>query len=129
MARQVITVLTDDLDGGSADRTVEFGIDGVTYTIDLSETNAGVLRTALRPFLSAATPVGPGGRTGRAARRPPARPRSSGREHNQLIRDWAHQHGYAISGRGRMPLSVVEAFHRAHQPGEPLRPRQPRLWW
>ena len=29
MARQIITVLTDDLDGGTADRTVEFGIDGL----------------------------------------------------------------------------------------------------
>ncbi|MCW2506832.1 MAG: Protein lsr2, partial [Actinomycetia bacterium] len=37
MARQVITVLTDDLDGADADRTIEFGLDGVTYTIDLSE--------------------------------------------------------------------------------------------
>ncbi|OJF14437.1 histone-like nucleoid-structuring protein Lsr2 [Couchioplanes caeruleus] len=123
MARQVITVLTDDLDGGSADRTVEFGLDGRTYTIDLSETNAGILRTALRPFLSAATPVGRGDITGRADRgtagrradsRSPARPRRSGRDLNQMIRDWACEHGYAMSGRGRVPLSVVEAFHRAH---------------
>lgn len=39
MAKQVITILTDDLDGGDADHTVEFGLDGVTYTIDLSEKN------------------------------------------------------------------------------------------
>ena len=43
MAKQVITLLTDDLDGGEADRTVEFGLDGVNYTIDLSEKNAGKL--------------------------------------------------------------------------------------
>ena len=30
MAKQVITLLTDDLDGGEADRTVEFGLDGKT---------------------------------------------------------------------------------------------------
>ncbi len=47
MAKQVITVLTDDIDGGEADRTVEFGLDGVRYTIDLSEKNAGKLRKAL----------------------------------------------------------------------------------
>jgi hypothetical protein len=37
MAKQVITVLTDDIDGGDADRTIEFGLDRVNYTIDLSE--------------------------------------------------------------------------------------------
>src|SRR5207253_1683569 len=51
MAKQVITLLTDDLDGGDADRTVEFGLDGVNYTIDLSEANAGKLRKVLNPFL------------------------------------------------------------------------------
>src|SRR3982750_950761 len=55
MAKQVITLLTDDLDGGEADRTVEFGLDGVNYTIDLSEKNTGKLRKAVDPFLSAAT--------------------------------------------------------------------------
>ena len=50
MAKQVITLLTDDLDGGEADRTVEFGLDGVNYTIDLSEKNAGKLRKAAYNF-------------------------------------------------------------------------------
>src|SRR3569623_242201 len=58
MAKQVITLLTDDLDGGEADRTIEFGLDGVNYTIDLSEKIAGRLRKALEPYLSVATRVG-----------------------------------------------------------------------
>src|SRR4051794_11972860 len=58
MAKQIITLLTDDLDGGDADRTIEFGLDGVNYTIDLSEKNAGKLRKALDPFLTAASKVG-----------------------------------------------------------------------
>jgi hypothetical protein len=28
IAKQIITLLTDDLDGGDADRTIEFGLDG-----------------------------------------------------------------------------------------------------
>ena len=44
MARKVITVLTDDLDGGKADRTVEFSLDGVAYTIDVSDENADMDR-------------------------------------------------------------------------------------
>ena len=92
MAKQVITLLTDDLDGGEADRTVEFGLDGVNYTIDLSEKNAGKLRKALDPYLSVATRVGRSGRA-RAARRGAA-PASTGRasrDQNQAIREWAEQ--------------------------------------
>jgi hypothetical protein len=33
MGKQIITVLTDDLDGGDADRTIEFGLDGVNHRV------------------------------------------------------------------------------------------------
>src|SRR3954464_13164167 len=58
MARQVITTLIDDLDGKKADRTVEFSLDGINYTIDLSEANAGKLRKALDPYINAGTRLG-----------------------------------------------------------------------
>src|SRR6266496_685845 len=74
MAKQIITLLTDDLDGGEADRTIEFGLDGGNYTIDLSEKNAGKLRKALDPFLTAASKVGRTGANGRIASRAAAAP-------------------------------------------------------
>jgi hypothetical protein len=117
MAKQVVTLLTDDLDGGEADRTVEFGLDGVNYTIDLSEKNAGKLRKALEPYIAAGTRVGRGGLDRRGATRgragTPAGGRSS-REQNQAIREWAAKNGYEVSERGRIPTSVVEAFEQAH---------------
>ena len=112
MARKVITVLTDDLDGGKADRTVEFSLDGVAYTIDVSDENAGLLRKALDPYISAGRRMGRGPvDTGRAVRRP-GRPATSGmdREQNRAIREWATKNGYEISERGRIPVSVVEAY-------------------
>ena len=110
MAKQVITLLTDDLDGGEADRTVEFGLDGVNYTIDLSEKNAGKLRKALDPFLNAATRVG---RTtvGAARRTAPASTGRASRDQNQAIREWANKNGYEVSERGRIPSHIVEAYH------------------
>ncbi len=119
MAKQVITLLTDDLDGGEADRTVEFGLDGVNYTIDLSEKNAGKLRKALDPYLKAATRVGRGGAGGGGEARAPRRSGTSGtgrasRDQNQAIREWAAKNGYKVSERGRIPTSVVEAFEQAH---------------
>jgi hypothetical protein len=51
MAKTVIVKLTDDIDGGDADETVHFALDGKTYEIDLSAANASTLRGAFRPFI------------------------------------------------------------------------------
>jgi hypothetical protein len=111
MAKQIITVLTDDLDGGDADRTLEFGFDGVNYAIDLSDKNAGKLRKMLDSYLAAATRVGRTGASGRIASRPAAAPNRASREQNQAIREWATKNGHEVSERGRIPASIVEAFH------------------
>jgi hypothetical protein len=47
MAKETITKLIDDLDGGEAHETVKFGLDGHSYEIDLSTKNANKLRNAL----------------------------------------------------------------------------------
>ncbi|MFI5888566.1 Lsr2 family protein [Actinoplanes sp. NPDC051513] len=111
MAKQVITLLTDDIDGGEADRTVEFGLDGVNYTIDLSEKNAGKLRKALDPFLNAATRVGRSNLVSPARRSSPASTGRASRDQNQAIREWANKNGYEVSERGRIPSHIVEAYH------------------
>ena len=111
MAKQVITVLTDDLDGGDADRTVEFGFDGINYTIDLSDKNAAKLRKALEPYLTAAAKVGRTNGNRRIAARTTAAPARSNRDQNQAIREWATKNGYEVSERGRIPSTIVEAFH------------------
>ena len=110
MAKQVITVLTDDLDGGDADRTIEFALDGVNYSIDLSEKNAGRLRKALDPYLTVASRVGRTSANRRIAPRA-AQPTRANRDQNQAIREWATKNGYEVSERGRIPTSIVEAFH------------------
>lgn len=112
MAKKTITVLTDDLDGQTADRTVEFGLDGTSYTIDLSDVNVGKLRKALEPYMAAGTRHG---RTAAASgRRGVARPdvpvRRTGRDENKAIREWASNNGHTISERGRIPIDVVAAY-------------------
>jgi hypothetical protein len=111
MAKQVVTVLTDDLDGGDADHTIEFGLEGVNYTIDLSEKNAAKLRKALDPYLTVAARVGRSGGNGRTGPRSAAAPNRANRDQNQAIREWAARNGYEVSERGRIPSTVVEAFH------------------
>ena len=48
MSSKTIIVMEDDTDGSEASETVEFAIDGVTYTIDLSDKNAQKLAVASR---------------------------------------------------------------------------------
>lgn len=109
MAKRTIISLIDDIDGGKASRTVEFGLDGVSYAIDLSDKNAGELRKVLDPFLAAASRIGRTHRSSRAAA-----PVRSRRDRNQIIRGWAAHNGYEVAGRGRIPITVVEAFsHRS----------------
>ncbi|WP_326563253.1 histone-like nucleoid-structuring protein Lsr2 [Micromonospora sp. NBC_01796] len=109
MAKQIITVLTDDLDGGDADRTVEFALDGTNYTIDLSEGNAGSLRKLLDPYITAGTRVGRGGISPRRSIASAA-PTRSDREENKAIREWAASNGHEVSERGRIPAAIVEAY-------------------
>ena len=49
MAQRVVVTLSDDIDGGVAEETVHFAVDGKSYEIDLSARNAEKLRSALAP--------------------------------------------------------------------------------
>jgi hypothetical protein len=64
MAQRVQTLLIDDLDGGVAEGTVRFGLDGAEYEIDLSAGHAKELRDALARYVDAAR------RVSSSARRP-----------------------------------------------------------
>lgn len=108
MAQKTIVHLIDDVDGGRADETVAFSLDGVEYTIDLSAGNANELRTSLAEFIGAARRVG--GRTSA-----PARVKTGGgRAENQAIREWARGAGHQVSERGRIPAGLIAEYHQLH---------------
>jgi hypothetical protein len=113
MAQKVMVSLVDDLDGGTADETVGFGLDGKSYEIDLSNANAGKLRDALAEFVAAARRPGAGGRGRRGSAS--ASGSSADREQNQAIRDWAREQGMKVSDRGRIPADVVQAYHKGQK--------------
>ncbi len=104
--------LIDDLDGEVADETVEFGVDGKNYEIDLSKENAGKLRDLLAEFVAAARKAGGRRRGGSSAPAAPVRRPSIDREQNQAIREWARKRGMQVSDRGRIPAEVLEAYHQ-----------------
>jgi hypothetical protein len=114
MARETITRLVDDLDGGTAHETVTFGLDGVSYEIDLSSKNAKKLRSELAGYVEKGTRLS--GRRAAGAR--PAGGRRRGgvrgdREQNQAIREWALAKGFEVAARGRIRQDIVEQFHQS----------------
>ncbi len=111
MAKQTLVVLTDDLDGGKADRTVEFGVDGVTYTIDLSDKNAKKLHATLERYITAGSRIGRSRHDSGRTRRVGSVPGRAGRDENRAIREWAGKNGYEVSERGRIPASIIDAYH------------------
>ncbi len=111
MAKQVISRLIDDIDGGDASETVMFGLEGVQYEIDLSEDNAGKLREALADYVVAGTRVGRSSGTWRPGITPGARRGS--RVDNKAVRVWAAENGYELSDRGRIPGNIVDAYTEA----------------
>jgi hypothetical protein len=112
VAKETITKLIDDLDGGEAHETVKFGLDGHSYEIDLSTKNANKLRNSLAPYLENGTRVGRATASiGRGAGR--ARAGVVGeREQNKAIRAWAQRKGIAVAPRGRIKQDIVDQYHR-----------------
>ena len=111
MAQKVQTLLIDDLDGGEAESTVRFGLDGAEYEIDLSAKNADALRKALAPYVNAARRV-----SGSAARRPGRsgrRAANAGGPDSTTVRDWAKSQGIEVKDRGRVPAELIVKFKAA----------------
>lgn len=114
MAKKVTVTLVDDLDlETTADETVEFALDGVTYEIDLSAENAAALREGLASWIASARRSGGRRKTGGRATAAP-RSGASHREETAAIRSWARDNGFTVSARGRIPTEVLDAYQKAN---------------
>jgi Lsr2 len=107
MAKETVTRLVDDLDGGAATETVAFSWGGTSYEIDLSKKNSAAFGKAVAPYVSASRKVSTARKTA------PAKRVSSGgnSERLQEIRAWAKANGHNVSARGRIAANIVELFN------------------
>jgi nucleoid-associated protein Lsr2 len=115
VAQKTVLELVDDLDGGPADETVAFALDGVEFVIDLSAANAARLRDTLAQF------VGHARRTGGRKSRPASTNGSNGtngsgngKPDTQAVREWARSQGEEVADRGRVPQALFVRFQEAH---------------
>ncbi|HKN99799.1 MAG TPA: Lsr2 family protein [Pseudonocardiaceae bacterium] len=129
MASRTVVELFDDLDGGRADETVTFSLDGVDYEIDLSKANAAALRDVFAQYVEHAhrAPV--------RAKRKSARKAKTGADMTAEIRRLASESARKVAeaAQAREPEAdgeaddTAESFlltpaHAGEQPGEePLR--------
>lgn len=107
MAQRVQVQLLDDITGEEAAETITFGLDGVSYEIDLTADNAHQLRDELSIYLEKGRKV-----RGRSAA--PQRFKASARDETHRIREWAEKNGYSPSSRGRISKSIIEAYQAAN---------------
>jgi Lsr2 len=112
MAQRVNVVLVDDLDGSEAAETVNFGLDGASYEIDLSAENATKIREALAVYVGHGRRTGGrrrGGAQGSGAAGRSGAAGASGPSASE-IRAWARENGFDVPERGRVSSEVREAF-------------------
>ena len=111
VAQKIQTLLIDDLDGGEAETTVRFGLDGTEYEIDLSAKNADALRRAVARYVDAArrAPAAAARRPGRNGRKPA----SANGTDPTAVREWAKSQGIEVKDRGRLPAELVVKFKAA----------------
>lgn len=112
MAQKITTLFIDDIDGGAAEGTVRFALDGTEYEIDLNAKHSEELRSALGKYVTHARKVGAAARRGaRAAGRGPRG--ATAAVNTTEIRNWARENGYDIKDRGRVPADVVAKYQAA----------------
>jgi hypothetical protein len=115
MAQKVQTLLIDDLDGGEAESTIRFGLDGADYEIDLSAKHAETLRKALAPYLDAARRASVSTTRRPSPSRSARKAASVGGPDPTTVRVWAKSQGIEVKDRGRVPAELMIKFKAANQ--------------
>jgi hypothetical protein len=108
MAQKIQTLFIDDIDGGEAEGTIRFALDGTEYEIDLSKNHSEALRTALANYIEHSRKVG-----GTARRVTRGSRRTATTVDNTAVRAWAKEQGIDIKERGRIPGDIVEKYRTA----------------
>lgn len=105
MATKPVTVLVDDIDGGTASHTVELALDGERYELDLSTTHRHELVRNLARYMAVARRTGGDGAPTPHYTHTAVDPRA--------VREWARARGIDIPSGKRVPKDVIEQFRAA----------------
>jgi hypothetical protein len=114
MVQRTKITLIDDVDGETAaDETIQFGLDGVEYEIDLAEHRANELRQGIEDWAGYARRIG--GRRKHKAKTNGQKAESAAAPSSAAeVRAWAQSQGVEVPPRGRVPADVRAAFEQAN---------------
>ena len=112
MATNVITLVTDDLDGSEGAATVHFSYQGKSYAIDLAPKNADKLAKALEPWIAKARTTDKAPKAAKAAGTKSSRSaKASERPYEPAqLREWQAATGRPVTLKGRFPDKDIEAY-------------------
>jgi hypothetical protein len=116
VARKVEVTTICDITGEPGAVTVEFGLLGKHYTIDLAPGPLQDIQNSLAGFVESATEVKNPTKARTGAPRRGTGPAKPDREQNAAIREWANRNGFNVSPRGRLSAEVLAAFEEAFGP-------------
>jgi hypothetical protein len=108
VAQKIQTLFIDDIDGGDAEGTVRFGLDGTDYEIDLNAKHTEDLHSALASYVTHARKVG-----GTARRGVTRGSRGASTVDTVAVRAWAREQGIGVKDRGRVPADVVARYQES----------------
>jgi GNAT superfamily N-acetyltransferase len=114
MAKTTRVVLTCDLHGDGTEAVTTIRMDNGTarYELDLCQSHFDEL-TGVGRRLRPRRRTGVARSATKAASKtaaPKTRRRGRGARDTAAVREWARAHGYTVSGRGRIPRHILEAF-------------------
>lgn len=101
------TVIRDDLTNEVGALTRKFSIGPRTWEIDLTDQSFAQLEKAVARYTKVAREV------------TPTKQGSYEGVDQGAVRSWAQENGYDILSKGRVPLSIVEAYRKAQEPAVP----------
>lgn len=107
MAKEHIISITDDIDGSPASTTVEFSLDGKSYSIDLNDGHVGHLHGIYEPYIEA------GRRTSGRSQARGSRSAAQDGANAKTVRAWAQSQGIPMNPRGRISSDVMVQFRAA----------------
>lgn len=115
MRKEITDVqLIDDIDGSPATTTIEFGVGGKNYIIDLSEQHAAAFNEALAPYIEHARRARTTKKKASRKSRSSSEAARAKRQRNAQIRTWALENGVTVSKRGQLNQDAIAAYETAH---------------
>jgi hypothetical protein len=112
------TVITkiDDLTGKEYEEgeTITFTFQGKAYEIDLNKRNAADFERKLSRYMEKGRKIRSDRPVGRTHHADDGRKIKHDRAYVRTVRAWAQENGYDVSDRGRVPLSVYDAYEKAN---------------